>query len=163
MTCQILHWGTATGPPAPRKFHLPHIFLPALTNTESSIWLLQSANPLPPGKSRNWVRRTGLHKTHMQNAAGDNSHRVSIHQSKGFLAPNHSQRQHGCITSRQVGCLAMAAAKATCGVLHRPKRSDHPKIKRKSLEWLFHVSRCTDQMIFSNQGISPEALHSVDI
>jgi hypothetical protein len=72
----------------------------------------------------------------MQNAAGDNSHRVSIHQSKGLLTSNHSQRQHGCITSRQVGCLAVAAAKATCGVLHRPKRSDYTKIMRKGLEWL---------------------------
>lgn len=29
---------------------------------------------------------------------------------------------------------------------------------------VFHVSRCKDEMIFSNQGISsPEALHSVDV
>lgn len=147
MTCQILHWGMGERrwdkqAPVPWELHLPHIFLPTLTNTESPIWLLQSTDPLPPGKARNWVRRTGSHKTHMQNAAGDNSHRVSIHQSKGLLVSNHSQRQHGCITSRQVGCLAMAAAKTTCGVLHWPKRSDHTKIKRKSLEWaifMFHV------------------------
>jgi hypothetical protein len=60
-------------------------------------------------------------------------------------------------------CLAVAAAKATCGVLHRSKRSDHTKIEQ-SLEWLsFHMLHVV-QMIFSNQGISPlEALHCVDI
>jgi hypothetical protein len=64
----------------------------------------------------------------MQESAGEenNSHRVSIHQSKGLLASYHRQRQHGRITSCQMRYLTMATTEATGGVLHRPKRSKHP-------------------------------------
>jgi hypothetical protein len=66
----------------------------------------------------------------------------------------------------------MAAAKATGGVLHGPKRSDHTREEEECSEWysffFFHVSRCTEEMILSNQGTSPPdfgrlCLHPVDI